>query len=280
VDPATVDPADVDGASTTEVPAVIELTVPAGGVGPAPADPAPRRMRMLAVAGSALVVLLATAGVAWAVRDRSGADVVLVGPTPTGMSTTARPTSAATATPAAATSASSATPTRTRPPVTSTPTQTTPPPTTTPQVTTTTAVPTTQPPPGAAATGTVYGTVIQPRRCVDVRSAQTVPGTAVQGYDCNGTGAQVVTFATAGTMQILGKCVQPSNGALTAGTVIVINDCSGGAAAQQWRVSGGAVRHLASNLCLGLPNADPANGVQLRLETCAGTAGQRWTAPL
>ena len=40
------------------------------------------------------------------------------------------------------------------------------------------------------------------------------------------------------------------------------------------------IRHLASDLCLGLPNANPANSVQLRLEACAGTVGQRWTTPL
>jgi beta-glucosidase len=139
-------------------------------------------------------------------------------------------------------------------------------------------VPTTQPPPATAKTGTVYSTSIQPRRCVDVRSANTANGTPVQGYDCNGTGAQSVTFTTAGTMQILGKCVQPQSGSV--GALVVINDCVGGSAIQQWRVSGGAVRHLASGLCLGLPNADPANWIQLRLETCNGTTGQRWTTPL
>jgi hypothetical protein len=144
--------------------------------------------------------------------------------------------------------------------------------------TTTVPVPTTQPPPATAKTGTVYSTSILPRRCVDVHSANTAPGTPVQGYDCNGTAAQSVTFTTAGTMQILGRCVQPQGSSV--GALIVIGECAGGNAAQQWRVSSGAVRHLASGLCLGLPNADPANWIQLRLETCNGTTGQRWTTPL
>ena len=274
--------ATVESQATTELPVVIEVALTAAAE---PTDSRPDRGRTVAVAGAAVVVLLAIVGVAWAVGDRGDrTDVVLVGPTGTPTATRPR-TAVPSTTPGAGTPTPTVTPTRTTRP-TATPSTTTtqpgpPTPTSAPTTTAapTTPPPTTPPPPGAAVTGTVYVTGLQPRRCLDVRAAQTQPGTAVQGYDCNGTGAQVVTFTTAGTVQVLGRCVQPQNGALSAGTPIVINDCAG-SAAQQWRVGGGAIRHLASDLCLGLPNASTANSVQLRLEACAGTAGQRWTTPL
>jgi hypothetical protein len=275
-----------DPSDTADLPAVIDVTV-AAQAGSRAEDDGPGRPagRAFAIAGAAVVVLLAIAGIVWAVGDRTkDDDLVLVVETTAGPPTsTPRRTPTGSLTPPATASPTSG-PSRSPGPRPSSPSTTTPaspsPAPSTPAPTTTTAVPvpTTQPPPAAAKTGTVYSTSIQPRRCVDVRSANSAPGTPVQGYDCNGTAAQSVTFTTAGTMQILGRCVQPEGASV--GALIVIGECAGGNAAQQWRVSGGAVRHLASGLCLGLPNADPANWIQLRLETCNGTAGQRWTTPL
>jgi hypothetical protein len=274
------------GATIGELSPVIDVTVAEDQGGqPDDGDHRGRGLgRTLAIAGAAVVVLVAIAGTVWAVGDRSGPDeVVLV------VETTAGPyvTSPRTAPPASPTPPASAAASTTGSPSRSvsagrspTPPSSPSPASTTQAATTTTTAPapTTQPPPATAKTGTVYATAIQPSRCVDVRSANTAPGTAVQGYDCNGTAAQWVTFTTTGTMQILGRCVQPQSG--SAGALVVINECVGGSAGQQWRVSSGAVRHLSSGLCLALPNADPANWVQLRLETCNGSTGQRWTTPL
>ncbi|MEV6302159.1 glycosyl hydrolase family 18 protein, partial [Actinoplanes sp. NPDC051861] len=44
-------------------------------------------------------------------------------------------------------------------------------------------------------------------KCVDVASASSANGTAVQLYDCNGTTAQTWTVGTDGTIRALGKCL-------------------------------------------------------------------------
>ncbi|MFI5758759.1 ricin-type beta-trefoil lectin domain protein [Streptomyces sp. NPDC051569] len=122
-------------------------------------------------------------------------------------------------------------------------------------------------------------------KCVDLTSASTTAGTALQLYNCNGTKAQKLridavspTDSSQGTLKVLGKCAVPAGGATANGTAVVIADCTG-AAGQQWTAvaAGHKLKHIASGKCLDVPSANPANGTKLQLYTCDpnGTA-QSW----
>ena len=65
--------------------------------------------------------------------------------------------------------------------------------------------------PAQAATGTITGLA---GKCVDVAAANSADGTAVQLYDCNGTGAQSWTRSSNGTLTALGKCLDVSAGSV------------------------------------------------------------------
>ena len=126
-------------------------------------------------------------------------------------------------------------------------------------------------PPGAI---TGYG-----GKCVDVAGASTANGTAVQLYDCNGTGAQSWTVGTDGTLQALGKCLDVT------------------AARHRQRHQGPAVRlqrhrrpevdrsadgttwsTRSSGKCLDATGPSSANGTRLQIWDCAGTANQKLDA--
>jgi hypothetical protein len=85
----------------------------------------------------------------------------------------------------------------------------------------------------AAATGQVTGIG---GKCVDVASASTANGTAVQLWDCNGTNAQQWTVGTDGTIRALGKCMDVAAAGTADGTKVQLWDCNG-TGAQQWTVT-------------------------------------------
>ncbi|MFC8287676.1 ricin-type beta-trefoil lectin domain protein, partial [Streptomyces cyaneofuscatus] len=67
-------------------------------------------------------------------------------------------------------------------------------------------------------------------KCVDVAGASSANGTAVQLYDCNGTGAQQWDVRSDGTVRALGKCLDAKDGATANGTLVQLWDCNGTAA--------------------------------------------------
>ncbi|MGW6640718.1 family 16 glycosylhydrolase, partial [Streptomyces cyaneofuscatus] len=83
---------------------------------------------------------------------------------------------------------------------------------------------TTTPPPGAKTIRGIGG------KCVDVAGASSANGTAVQLYDCNGTGAQQWDVRSDGTIRALGKCLDAKDGATANGTLVQLWDCNGTAA--------------------------------------------------
>ena len=64
-------------------------------------------------------------------------------------------------------------------------------------------------------------------KCVDVAGANSANGTAVQLYDCNGTGAQQWTVAADGSLQALGKCMDVTSAGTANGTQVQLYDCNG-----------------------------------------------------
>ncbi|MEV7346988.1 ricin-type beta-trefoil lectin domain protein, partial [Streptomyces sp. NPDC093544] len=130
--------------------------------------------------------------------------------------------------------------------------------------------------PAAAATGQISGLG---GKCIDVAGASSTNGTAVQLYDCNGTGAQQWNVGSDGTIRALGKCLDVSNNSTADGALIHLWDCVGGAN-QQWVVTAAKdIVNPAANKCLDVVGNNSANTTRLQLWTCTGAANQKWTAP-
>ncbi|GAA3007964.1 ricin-type beta-trefoil lectin domain protein [Streptosporangium longisporum] len=116
-------------------------------------------------------------------------------------------------------------------------------------------------------------------KCVDVAGANSANGTAVQLYDCNGTGAQQWTIGTDGTIRALGKCLDVTAASTADGAQIQLYDCNG-TSAQQWVHSGARdLVNPAANKCLDATGQSSANGTRLQIWTCGGTANQKWNIP-
>lgn len=132
-------------------------------------------------------------------------------------------------------------------------------------------------PAGAAeVTGQITGLA---GKCMDVAGANSVDGTRVQLWDCNGTGAQSWTRSTDGTIRALGKCLDVSGGSTANGARVQIWTCNG-SGAQQWNYTTGRdLMNPQANKCLDVTGNNSANGTPLQLWTCSGAANQKWNAP-
>ncbi|RSM81244.1 chitinase [Kibdelosporangium aridum] len=115
-------------------------------------------------------------------------------------------------------------------------------------------------------------------KCVDVAGANNANGTAVQLYDCNGTGAQQWNN-TGSALQALGKCLDVAGGGTANGTVVQLWDCNG-TGAQNWVVSGANdIVNIQANKCLDVTGNNSANGTRLQIWECTGGPNQKWNAP-
>jgi predicted chitinase len=129
--------------------------------------------------------------------------------------------------------------------------------------------------PASAAVGQVTGLA---GKCMDVAGANSANGTAVQLYDCNGSGAQSWNN-TGSQLQALGKCLDVASGGTANGTVVQLWDCNG-SGAQNWTMT--AARDIVNpqaNKCLDVSGNNSANGTRLHIWTCTGAANQKWNAP-
>jgi beta-glucanase (GH16 family) len=115
-------------------------------------------------------------------------------------------------------------------------------------------------------------------KCVDVASAGTANGTAIQLYDCNSTTAQSWTWNSDGSVRALGKCMDVSGGATANGAQVQLYDCNGsGAQGWTYNSSTGQIVNPQANKCLDATGASSANGTRLQIWDCSGGANQRWT---
>jgi hypothetical protein len=116
-------------------------------------------------------------------------------------------------------------------------------------------------------------------KCVDVAAAGTANGTAVQLYDCNGSGAQQWTTNSDNSIQALGKCLDVTSAGTANGTTIQLWDCNG-SAAQKWTTNASKnLVNTGSGKCLDATGNSSANGTRLQIWTCAATANQQWNVP-
>jgi len=131
-------------------------------------------------------------------------------------------------------------------------------------------------PGGGGRTGRITGLA---GKCVDVAAAGTANGTAIQLYDCNGTGAQSWTVGTDGTIRAFGKCMDVPSGSTANGAQIQLWDCNG-SGAQRWTITGARdIINPQANKCLDVTGSSSANATRLQTWTCSGAANQKWTTP-
>ncbi|SDW99673.1 Beta-glucanase, GH16 family [Amycolatopsis xylanica] len=128
---------------------------------------------------------------------------------------------------------------------------------------------------GSGNTGPITGLA---GKCVDVAGANSANGTAVQLYDCNGTGAQQWTVG-GGAVKALGKCLDVTSAGTANGTPIQLYDCNG-SGAQQWTANGSKqLVNSGSGRCLDVTGNNSANGTRLQIWDCGGGANQQWNVP-
>ncbi|WP_245791800.1 ricin-type beta-trefoil lectin domain protein [Actinacidiphila rubida] len=134
-------------------------------------------------------------------------------------------------------------------------------------------------PPPASPSGPITGLG---GKCVDIAGASSANGTAVQLYDCNGSGAQTWTVGsvgTGGTLQALGKCMDVTSAGTANGTTVQLYDCNG-TASQVWQAgANGSLVNPQSGKCLDATGQSSANGTRLQIWSCTGAANQSWTLP-
>jgi hypothetical protein len=111
-------------------------------------------------------------------------------------------------------------------------------------------------------------------RCLDIDHSSIVPGTKIQLWDCNGTGAQRWTHPADGTFRALGVCVDVPGGNLRVGAPLRTDICNGLDPAQKWTVgTNGTIKSTTKpKLCLSAPGK--ANAEQATLANCNGSATQ------
>lgn len=124
----------------------------------------------------------------------------------------------------------------------------------------------------AATTGQITGIG---GKCVDVASASSANGTAVQLYDCNGTNAQQWT-ADGGTLRALGKCLDVTDKSTANGATLQLWDCAGSSNQQFTLNSSGDIVNAGSGKCVDATGNSSANGTRLQIWTCTGSANQKW----
>ncbi|MGM1065307.1 glycosyl hydrolase family 18 protein, partial [Saccharothrix sp. Mg75] len=134
----------------------------------------------------------------------------------------------------------------------------------------------TNPNPPVGRTGAVTGI---DGKCVDVASANSANGTAVQLWTCNGTAAQTWTVGTDSTLRALGKCMDVTSAGTANGTPVQLWDCNG-SGAQVWQAqSNGTLRNPASGRCLDATGPSSADGTRLQLWDCFAGTNQVWRLP-
>jgi len=115
-------------------------------------------------------------------------------------------------------------------------------------------------------------------KCVDVASANSANGTAIQLWTCNGSNAQQWT-RSGNTLRALGKCMDIASAGTANGTVVQLWDCNG-SGAQDWQAqSNGTLRNPASGRCLDATGPSSADGTRLQIWDCSGSSNQVWRLP-
>jgi hypothetical protein len=109
-------------------------------------------------------------------------------------------------------------------------------------------------------------------KCADDYRSRRSNGNKIDIWTCDGLARQSITFTASRELQVAGKCITSSRGRA------VLERCTG-ASDQTWTRRSNGEYVVKSADCLTDPGKSRKNGTQLRLETCASAADQRWSLP-
>jgi hypothetical protein len=124
--------------------------------------------------------------------------------------------------------------------------------------------------------------------CVDVGGASTADGTIVGPFPCNNqfneqwiyANGQFLGLGTVGFgAGAVNKCLSVHNDSTAAGTGVELDTCIPGNTSQLWDLVGDSlvseIINVGSDKCLDSLGRI-GGGLQLVIETCNGSAGQKW----
>jgi beta-glucosidase len=139
-------------------------------------------------------------------------------------------------------------------------------------------------PPVVVVAGGIYSLQSRgnPGFCMDVQGAGTANGTAVQGYTCNGTGAQIFTVRDAGNGTVVlvngDKCIDIPGADAGNANRVQISDCNNGPGQllvlTRTAESAYALKNAGSNKCIEVQVPDAADSTPIQLNDCNDTSGQ------
>ena len=117
-------------------------------------------------------------------------------------------------------------------------------------------------------------------KCVDVAGNDPYGGFgfAVQMWDCLPTAVdQHWVHTSANTLETLTRCLDIAGNSTAAGSKVMFWNCNG-VGGQQWvQQADGTLLNPQSGLCLTDPGGNTANGTQLDIEACTGSASQMFS---
>lgn len=121
-------------------------------------------------------------------------------------------------------------------------------------------------------------------KCLDLSNGDTTTGSPIQLFQCNGTKAQRFKLSgdsaapggKSGPLKVRDNCVMPTGGGTGVGTTITVAPCTGELGQKWTTAANNALKHVASGLCMDVPNANEANGTDVFLYGCNGGANQSW----
>jgi RHS repeat-associated protein len=116
--------------------------------------------------------------------------------------------------------------------------------------------------------------------CLDDAGDSSAAGNKIDIVQCTGASAQEWAFWDDQTLRIAGGCAAVSGGATTAGSLVVLEPCVSGSAAQVWAPGrSNELVNPVSGLCLDIPGGSTTAGAQVDIAACSGSAGQQWRLP-
>ena len=103
-------------------------------------------------------------------------------------------------------------------------------------------------------------------------------------WPCNNNLAQRITFhqiqGANNLMLVFGHCIEAANGETGNNLVVWINYCNRAAPGQNWvKRTDGSIFNPNSGRCLAPFNGSTADGTQMVITDCNGSAHQRWNTP-
>jgi hypothetical protein len=115
-------------------------------------------------------------------------------------------------------------------------------------------------------------------QCLDVYGDDTGSnGSVVDLYTCQSYAIDQHWYHnTNGSLEALGRCLDITNGGVTAGTKVELWDCNGGTNQKWVQQTNGSLLNPQSGLCLDDPGASSTDGIQLQIYTCNGTSAQQF----